>query len=283
MNIFLLLNFFTASAWKCTGHMLVALIAELSLISQDPKAYSEASLVTSFLNDDKTSSSAQTFVESACWADDLKRQNIIDYNPYHYYDQPYFPSTHFNITLPSENILSAWNTINPYLKSTPFDLAPFKSSFFLRFLLHLAGDLHQPMHCISLFSKEFPEGDLGGTLFEVMYKGSTQLHLFWDTGAGLWEKDFIRPLSGEDRRNLLDIARGIIKEWPESYFVNELKQEDVEKWCQEGYDIAVKDGYGELKLFDELSEEYLATAQKIVRKRIALGGYRLAKSISLVY
>ena len=126
--------FSTASAWKCTGHMLVALIAELSLISQDPKAYSEASLITSFINNNITSSSAQTFVESACWADDLKTQNITLYNPYHYFDMPYFPSTHFNITLPSENILSAWNTIKPYLKSTSFDLDPLKSSIFLRFL-----------------------------------------------------------------------------------------------------------------------------------------------------
>ena len=275
--------FSTASAWKCTGHMLVALIAELSLISQDPKAYSEASLITSFINNNITSSSAQTFVESACWADDLKTQNITLYNPYHYFDMPYFPSTHFNITLPSENILSAWNTIKPYLKSTSFDLDPLKSSIFLRFLLHLAGDIHQPMHCISLFSEEFPEGDLGGTLFEVTFKGSTQLHLFWDTGAGLWDRDFSRPLSGEDRRSLLDIARGIMKEWPESYYENELSQEDIEKWCEEGYEIAVKEGYGELKLFEELSEEYLAKAQRTVRERIALGGYRLARTISTLY
>ena len=139
------------------------------------------------------------------------------------------------------------------------------------------------MHCISLFSEEFPEGDLGGTLFEVTFKGSTQLHLFWDTGAGLWDRDFSRPLSGEDRRSLLDIARGIMKEWPESYYENELSQEDIEKWCEEGYEIAVKEGYGELKLFEELSEEYLAKAQRTVRERIALGGYRLARTISTLY
>lgn len=32
----------------------------------------------------------------------------------------------------------------------------------LRMLLHLYGDLHQPLHNICLFAKGFPEGDYGG-------------------------------------------------------------------------------------------------------------------------
>src|SRR5262249_11163236 len=32
----------------------------------------------------------------------------------------------------------------------------------LCWLLHLTGDVHQPLHCASLFTDKFPEGDFGG-------------------------------------------------------------------------------------------------------------------------
>lgn len=273
----------SAFAWKCTGHMLVALIAELNLISQDPKAYSEASLITSYLNSDLSSSLSQTFIESACWPDDLKRQNITDYNEFHYFDKPFYPINEFNVSLPSTNLLSAWTSSKLFLQRNSFDLFPSESSFNLRFLLHLTGDVHQPMHCVSLFSELFPEGDLGGTLFEVEYNGNTQLHLFWDTGAGMWQDELVRPLSGDDRRKLVDIALNIMKEWPYSYVKEHAGQDHIEKWCDESYEIAVGFAYNGLELHDKLSDEYLEAAQKIVRKRIAYAGYRLTSIISALF
>lgn len=32
----------------------------------------------------------------------------------------------------------------------------------LRFLIHMVGDIHQPLHAATLYSNEFPRGDLGG-------------------------------------------------------------------------------------------------------------------------
>jgi hypothetical protein len=40
-------------------------------------------------------------------------------------------------------------------------------AFALRYLTHLIGDLHQPMHCVSLISQLFPQGDQGGNLFPL--------------------------------------------------------------------------------------------------------------------
>lgn len=283
MLFYFIFNLFLVSAWKCTGHMLVALIAELTLISQDPKAYSEASIITSYLNSDQSSLLSQTFIESACWPDDLKRQNITDYNNLHYFDQPFFPLDKFDVSLPSTNLLTAWNSSKLFLQKNSFDLFPNESSFNLRFLLHLTGDVHQPMHCVSLFSELFPEGDLGGTLFEVEYNGNTQLHLFWDTGAGMWPNDFDRPLSGDDRRKLLDIGLDIMKEWPYNYVKELIGKDHVDNWCDESYKIAVDLAYYGLELHDKLSPKYLEAAQKVVRKRIAYAGYRLALVISEMY
>jgi len=53
----------------------------------------------------------------------------------------------------------------------------------MRLMIHIIGDIHQPLHTSALFSKEFPKGDLGGNLFEIIYlkkKSYKELHEFWD-------------------------------------------------------------------------------------------------------
>mgnify|MGYP002145137110 CR=1 FL=1 len=62
----------------------------------------------------------------------------------------------------------------------------FEMSFMLRHLLHLVGDIHQPLHAAALFSNEFPKGDDGGNLFKINYSESvTNLHKLYDS---LFEK-----------------------------------------------------------------------------------------------
>lgn len=38
-----------------------------------------------------------------------------------------------------------------------------------RYLLHLVGDLHQPLHCTTYVSAYFPNGDMGGNLINITY------------------------------------------------------------------------------------------------------------------
>lgn len=38
-------------------------------------------------------------------------------------------------------------------------------SFHLRLLIHYVGDVHQPLHASSRYTKKYPEGDEGGNLF----------------------------------------------------------------------------------------------------------------------
>jgi hypothetical protein len=52
----------------------------------------------------------------------------------------------------------------------------------LSFLIHLVGDIHQPLHCSTLFNSTFklPDGDRGGNNFMVKMKptsaNSVKLH-----------------------------------------------------------------------------------------------------------
>lgn len=56
-------------------------------------------------------------------------------------------------------------------------------SFMIRFLLHIVGDVHQPLHSSALFSPEFPDGDQGGNLFKITYKTYDELHALWDAAC----------------------------------------------------------------------------------------------------
>ena len=52
----------------------------------------------------------------------------------------------------------------------------------LPWLVHLEGDLHQPLHCTSRFLKSQPEGDAGGNL--VFVTPGRNLHSVWDDSGG---------------------------------------------------------------------------------------------------
>ena len=58
------------------------------------------------------------------------------------------------------------NTIN-WAKSvlaTNREHLTFERAFMARYLLHVVGDIHQPLHNTNLFNKTYEYGDLGGTV-----------------------------------------------------------------------------------------------------------------------
>ena len=85
-----------------------------------------------------------------------------------------------------------------------------------RYVVHLAGDIHQPLHSIALFNSTYPKGDLGGNLEKVVItNGSTSnFHAFWDAGAYMVQNDswFIsRPMDMQNLTALKNVANSMIK------------------------------------------------------------------------
>ena len=64
--------------------------------------------------------------------------------------------------------------------------APAQEGLALSWLLHLMADLHQPLHATSLYwAARFPRGDRGGNDIALAnFRGSSNLHAFWDAAAG---------------------------------------------------------------------------------------------------
>lgn len=64
------------------------------------------------------------------------------------------------------------------------------NSFDLRLLIHYVGDIHQPLHAVSRYAKDFPTGDRGGNSFKITSKdGISNLHALWDSAVYLYKDD----------------------------------------------------------------------------------------------
>ena len=60
---------------------------------------------------------------------------------------------------------------------------PAKRAIALAWLFHLIGDIHQPLHTITLFTQEYPNGDRGGNRVCVRVitdRPALPLHRLWD-------------------------------------------------------------------------------------------------------
>lgn len=58
-----------------------------------------------------------------------------------------------------------------------------EKSMMLRYLIHVLGDIHQPLHASALFNEVFKDGDQGGNLFLIKYNSEIgNLHKLFDSG-----------------------------------------------------------------------------------------------------
>lgn len=151
----------------------------------------------------------------------------------------------------------------------------------MRLMIHIIGDIHQPLHTSTLFSELFPDGDMGGNKFEIVYlkkKSLSNLHSFWDSTSHLYGEIKV-PLTESTYERLQGYAEEITTEFSRDAVSAELKKHsDFDGWVIEGGEKALSSAYEnqELKSGDTITDEYLEQSQKMVQRQIALGGYRLA-------
>ena len=143
----------------------------------------------------------------------------------------------------------------------------------LCWILHLTGDVHEPLHNVALFSKEyFAEGDRGGNLITVKRDGgTTNLHAVWDGLA-----NYLDDVSPDDntRRILANDVADI---------------NAIDDWARDGQQMSKDFAYSEevrSQLLGQpprrrnpqitLSAEYIAVAEKTARPQVIIAGHRIA-------
>jgi hypothetical protein len=319
-SIFALLLLCTPShAWNDTGHRLAALIAYdrltpdrrtqlINLLHHHPRFEEDFTKRTprNLQGDDRA---RWLFSQAAVWPDLARDYRNLDgrlytrfhRGPWHYVNKPVFLDAAARQALAAKlppireepvdgraaermNILQAINH-NVSLLNDPAKPEPDRAVA-LCWVLHLVGDLHQPLHAAGLYSaSRFSDldGDRGGNEIPVAgVEGARNLHALWDNLPG---DSFHLPW-------LTNEAAALAKQVDP----NKLNEKSRRAWMEESYSLARSAAYTEevLKIVREgesrpeqqlravvLSEPYLKTATATARERLALAGARLAIILSV--
>ena len=177
-----------AYGWNNTGHMIVARLAWLKLSPDQQKKVSTVLKkhphYNEFLKAGRPSNvdlDEWVFLKAATWPDWIKFHHTSEYahNNWHYIDYSYVPpGSHVTAPpTPSENAIVALQKLTEEFPSAEDEDA----AITICWVLHLIGDIHQPLHCVTMYSEDFPQGDRGGNRCLVkMGDHKVQLHKFFD-------------------------------------------------------------------------------------------------------
>ncbi|MVT73780.1 S1/P1 nuclease [Bradyrhizobium cajani] len=291
---FCLLSAGDASAWNLRGHMEIAAIAWDQLT---PRAKARVSQLLR-LNPDydhwvegfsSREKSKAAFTRAAGWADDIKKKddytddgekpsgpdsarNIgyrdkLMHRYWHYKDIPFSPDGTQTHDGPEPNAETQIITFRNALASEASDDV---RSYDLVWLLHLVGDVHQPLHATSRFTQDLPDGDRGGNDVKLCERPCrNELHAFWDNLFG----------TGTSTRAAINAARKV-DDAPAGSAANE----DVHAWIVESFELAKSDVYkppigvggGPFTITDT----YKRKAKAVANERAAIAGARLAKLLN---
>lgn len=192
-----------ALAWNDRGHMLIAMIAYQELkpevrekVNAILKAHPQRDLLTAGGPAEGPDLDMWVFAKTAAWPDMIRSKNnplsaAEHHSQWHYINHPINrdsaqgpePVEKWDGRNDPANIVQAQAKCRAELATA--ETAPERKAMDLCWVEHLVGDIHQPLHAVALFSKQFPQGDRGGNSFAVKRGESPMnLHSFWDNALG---------------------------------------------------------------------------------------------------
>jgi S1/P1 Nuclease len=244
-----------AQAWGDEGHEIVALIADHYL-----KAEVRARIIALLATDQSGLTADRSMAAESTWADRYKELHR-DTQDWHYVDIEIdaSPSTHGQLLTRIEQFRTEL--------SDPAT-SPRERLLALQFLLHLIGDLHQPLHAAD-------DHDHGGNQKQVVAQGERRgnLHHYWDTL-------FVQRL-GEDATPISQrLIAGITPDQRAG-----ASRGTPASWAAESFDIARAEVYGQLPAGGPdgvrvLDEDYVHSATITVGHQLQLAGMRLAQVLN---
>ncbi len=253
-SLVFLLSFSKAFAWSTTGHRVVAEIAERNLSCKAKHRL-------------KKIIGKQKLAYWANWPDFIKSDTTDVWKPtekWHYVNvnpQPNFKM--FSDTLKAQkgpNLYTEIKALSEKIKNK--NTSKTDKEIALRFLIHMIGDLAQPMHVGRA-------EDLGGNKISIMYfKEPTNLHALWD-GKLIDSQKY----SFNEYADVLNIRNK--KE------VKQIQAGTLEEWFYDGHKIA-NNIYANTKIGNNYSYDYQYKYNAVLERQLLYGGLRLAKILNEV-
>jgi hypothetical protein len=211
------------------------------------------------------------FLRASVWPDDIKRKKgWPNHGSWHYADLPItgpdsppLPDPH-----PEHHVLAALAENEAILRDQ--SASPEDRAIALSWVIHLVGDLHQPLHCATAVTAVHPEGDKGGNETFILIDGRrVKLHEFWDSLMGKSRKpeDGIKDATEFEHAARSDLHGGDATVWcEESRRLAQTVAYPKSFWSTPGVDVSVESGY-------------VDAAKSVAQRRMLDGGRRLAQTI----
>jgi hypothetical protein len=293
-----------AFGWNDRGHMSVAYVAYKQLtpatrervnvlLKLNPKYNDWAAKVDQQVPtasaDDKN---LMIFMIAATWADGIKRDStytkdgdqngnrpsgspapekntgyddLLMHKYWHFIDTPFTTDGTALPAIPTPNAQERIALFRTVLASTSADGL---KSYDLTWLLHLVGDVHQPLHASTRVSSTDPDGDAGGNLVKLDCT-KCELHAFWDGLLGT--------------QNNLKMVTKAARKLPKADAALAAKS-DEKDWIKESFDESQRTVYAAPIAAGDgpftLTTQYQKNAGKLAKQRVALAGARLANLLN---
>jgi len=299
----------SARGWGCTGHQVVAVIAEehLSPHARDMVAQIlAAGPIDPALRRFCGANTLDAFADSSTWADD-QRSIQPDTAGWHFIDiprgvakgdiAPNCPPSTSCITRAIDDQMAILRNINASAQAR---------ADALRYIIHFFGDLHQPLHATS-------NNDLGGNCVPVSFFGAApqERNVTKESYApnlhGIWDTDILeRFAGGQTPQQFADEMsvkfKGQIPAWLR-------ERVDVVSWAWESHQLAEDSVYGALprkvaietpvevkacsddqhistrmlNLHEQVGADYQAAAEGVIQEQLTKAGIRLAAALNAVW
>lgn len=245
-------------AWDVTGHRIVGEVAEFFL---QPEVKKQILQLTA----------GKSLAQISTWADEIKTDpHWVSTKNWHYLNVPagtpltsVLLQTHHSLLWAIHSLVESMRTGHP-MTDGPLILSREEE---LAFLVHLVGDLHQPLH-LGYASDE------GGNQKKVIWFGvPTQLHRVWDELMVEQKK-----LTYSEFAHFLMAKKEI---WMKNESTHYEGDATLLSWAHETRGLL--DSVYRVGPTGELNEDYFSAHLPEVEKQLFFGGYRLAILLNTLY
>ena len=244
---------YQSNAWGVLGHRIVGQIADSYLTPTAKKAISKIL-------------GTESIGMSANWADFIKSDTTMKYiSPWHYVDiNGGLSYADFQSYLKHDTIVDAYTQLNFLIKQLKNKQLPKdKKAMYLKLLIHIVGDIHQPLHVGHV-------DDEGGNKIKVTWFGTpTNLHSVWD--SKLIDFQQLSYTEYATAINHTTLAQRTI-----------LQKQPLNDWLYQTYQIAGK-VYDDIKPDDKLSYVYNYNYIDILNQQLLIGGVHLAGLLNEIF
>ncbi len=254
--IFSLLSFFLLPSipaispnWGQTGHRVVGEIAQQHLSCRAKRKIKK-------LLDGQSLALISTF------ADEIKSdRKYKSFSPWHYVNIPFDKNYHNCEKSSKGDLVTGIAKCKEVIKDKKASKS--EKVFYLKLLVHLIGDLHQPLH---IGRRE----DKGGNTIQVQWFGKgTNLHRVWDSNM----LDQYGMTYTELAKNAKHLSKDAIKN---------IQKGDVLSWIEETR-IITKKVYASAAVGEKLKYRYMYDHFATVREQLQKAGLRLAKELNELF